>query len=73
MTPPNISPLRQRLCSRENAVLVARRMFDAGIPAAVVGTCEPLQPWRVTEVDDALLQGTANAPDPPAHHRLGSL
>ncbi|MET0373772.1 MAG: hypothetical protein ABW128_05880 [Rhizorhabdus sp.] len=48
-----LSPLRGKLCSRENALRVARRMTRAGIAVIVVATGERLQPWRVVEADAA--------------------
>ena len=50
---PDTSPLRRTLCSRDNALRVARRMTDDGIPTVVVASDEPLQPWRAVECDAA--------------------
>ncbi|WP_238995195.1 hypothetical protein [Sphingomonas solaris] len=47
------SPLRRTLCSRDNALRVARRMTDDGIPTVVVASNEPLQPWCIVEFDAA--------------------
>lgn len=55
MPPPadTLSPLRRHLCSRTNALRVARRMIQDGIAVVVVATDEALQPWRVVENDAA--------------------
>lgn len=53
MTSPRIpaapsSPVRVRLCSRENALRVAERLFERDERRiAVVRTGDPLQPFRV--------------------------
>ena len=44
-----LSPLRRVLCSHSNAVRVARWMRRDGIDTAIVGTDDPLQPWRIVE------------------------
>ena len=57
----NLSPLRARLCSRENAIRVAQRMMQAGI-AVMVAPGDDMQPWRLKpatprstqQIDDAL-------------------
>lgn len=46
-----LSPLRARLCSRENAIRVAQRMMQAGI-AVMIAPGDDLQPWRVIERTD---------------------
>jgi len=46
-----LSPLRARLCSRENAIRVAQRMMQAGI-AVMIAPGNALQPWRVIERTD---------------------
>lgn len=51
--PDPCSPLRHLLCSRANAVRVARRLRQAGALVVVVATDDPLQPWRVIEAGDA--------------------
>lgn len=45
---PPMSPKRRALCSRENALRVAGRIFDAGQHAYVIRTGDPLQPFRAT-------------------------
>lgn len=47
----SLSPLRARLCSRENAIRVAQRMMQAGI-AIMVAPGDTMQPWRVIERTD---------------------
>jgi hypothetical protein len=47
--PAERSPLRDRLCSRDRAILVAQRMRTDGIANSVVFTTEPFQPWRIVE------------------------
>lgn len=53
---PQLSRKRLKLCSRENAVRVANRIFDAGQHACIIRTGEPLQPYRAaasaTRFDD---------------------
>lgn len=44
-----LSPLRRVLCSRANAIRVARWMRRDGIETAIVATGDPLQPWRIVE------------------------
>jgi len=44
----HLSPLRARLCSRENATRVAQRMMQAGIAVMIVPG-DDLQAWRVIE------------------------
>ena len=52
VTPPSsLSPLRARLCSRENAIRVAQRMMQAGI-AVMIAPGDAIQPWRVIERAD---------------------
>ncbi|CAH0356293.1 hypothetical protein [Sphingobium sp. CECT 9361] len=44
-----ISPKRDILCSRENALRVASRIFYAQTrPVSIIRTCDPLQPFRVS-------------------------
>jgi hypothetical protein len=50
-----LSALRRTLCSRGNALRVARRMMEHGIDAVVVASHDPLQPWRVTERDNSIV------------------
>lgn len=45
----SLSPLRRMLCSRANAIRVARWMRRDGIDIAIVATDDPLQPWRIVE------------------------
>lgn len=59
MMTPTLSPLRDRLCSRKNADLVARRLQDDGIRAFVTASNQPLQPWRVVEHDSPAPAGVA--------------
>jgi hypothetical protein len=47
----SLSPLRARLCSRENAIRVAQRMMQSGI-AVMVAPGDDMQPWRVIERAD---------------------
>ena len=47
----SLSPLRARLCSRENTIRVAQRMMQAGI-AVMITPGNDLQPWRVIERTD---------------------
>ena len=45
----SLSPKRQQLCSRENAVRVACRIFDGQRQrVSIVRTEDPLQPYRVS-------------------------
>ncbi|MDX3911144.1 MAG: hypothetical protein QHC67_15190 [Sphingobium sp.] len=51
--PEIISPKRRQLCSREHALRVAARIFDACAgPVSIVRTCDPLQPYRVSTSPD---------------------
>lgn len=44
-----LSPKRQQLCSRENAVRVASRIFDdQPQKVSILHTGDPLQPFRVS-------------------------
>lgn len=44
-----LSPKRQKLCSRENAVRVAGRIFDHhSKKVSILHTDDPLQPFRVS-------------------------
>ena len=44
-----MSPKRGILCSRENALRVASRLFHAQTrPVSIIRTCDPLQPFRVS-------------------------
>ena len=44
-----LSPKRQLLCSRENAVRVATRIFDQSPgKVSILRTADPLQPFRVS-------------------------
>lgn len=44
-----LSPKRQMLCSRENAVRVAGRIFDHSHErVSILRTADPLQPFRVS-------------------------
>lgn len=48
-SPERISPKRRLLCSRENALRMAGRCFDAEMkPVSVICTGDPLQPYRVS-------------------------
>ena len=45
----SLSPKRQQLCSRENAVRVAGRIFDDyPTKVSILHTGDPLQPFRVS-------------------------
>lgn len=59
-----LSPLRRHLCSRDNALRVAKRMTEDGLNATVSKAEEPLQPWRVVEADPEPVAG-ALAPRSP--------
>lgn len=53
MTPPTdrfgLSPKREHLCSRENALRVAARMFDDHPKRiSILHTGDPLQPFRIS-------------------------
>ena len=48
-----LSPLRRVLCSRSNAIRVARWMRREGIQTAIIATGDPLQPWRIVEATTA--------------------
>lgn len=44
-----LSPKRQQLCSRENALRVAARIFDSyPTRISILHTADPLQPFRVS-------------------------
>ncbi len=44
-----LSPKRSELCSRENAVRVAGRIFDdRAMKVSILHTGDPLQPFRVS-------------------------
>ena len=44
-----LSPKRELLCSRENALRVARRIFDHSPGrVSILHTADPLQPFRVS-------------------------
>jgi len=44
-----LSPKRQLLCSRENALRVAGRIFDRSPgKVSILRTADPLQPFRVS-------------------------
>lgn len=44
-----ISAKRRELCSRENAVRVATRLFDAQRkPVSIIRTGNPFQPYRIS-------------------------
>ena len=44
-----ISPKRALLCSRDNALRVATRLFDHEMqPVSVIRTGNPLQPYRIS-------------------------
>ncbi|MDE8650550.1 hypothetical protein [Novosphingobium album (ex Liu et al. 2023)] len=44
-----ISRKRRILCSRENALRVAARLFDIHMqPVSIVRTGDPFQPYRIT-------------------------
>ena len=53
-----LSPLRRVLCSRANAIRVARWMRRDGIDTAIVATGDPLQPWLVVEATTATHEDT---------------
>lgn len=45
----NLSPKRKLLCSRENALRVAGRIFDQSSgTVSILRTADPLQPFRVS-------------------------
>jgi len=53
MSPPTdrfgLSPKRQQLCSRENALRVAGRIFDNHPKRiSILNTGDPLQPFRIS-------------------------
>jgi hypothetical protein len=51
-----LSPLRRILCSRFNAVRVARWMHLDGIHTDIVATADPLQPWLIVEATADLIK-----------------
>lgn len=54
----SLSPLRRVLCSRANAIRVARWMRRDGIDTAIVASDDPLQPWRIVEATTASHEDT---------------
>ncbi|AJR27031.1 hypothetical protein [Sphingobium sp. YBL2] len=51
----SLSPKRQMLCSRDNALRVAEQIFDQSLcKVSVLSTGDPLQPYRVSTDPQAL-------------------